>query len=164
MTTTPTSAREALEPFAKYAEAVLRRRDGAQDEPVPDDRLVFGIDGQHITIGDLRRACSTLANLTPEPAAGEVTQADREAAADLVRKQRKGREYALQFLRGTHDNGHIVQAFRAHRLHAAEAIKQVPRGHAHDVMNPKSGSISVKSEGTLYNASSPVAEPVGEAQ
>jgi len=52
--------REALEPFARYADAILKRRDGAQDEPVAVDRLVFGIDGQHVTIGDLRRARTAL--------------------------------------------------------------------------------------------------------
>lgn len=52
--------RAALEPFARYADAILKRRDGAQDEPVAVERLVFGIDGQHVTIGDLRRARTAL--------------------------------------------------------------------------------------------------------
>jgi len=60
--------REALEPFARYADAILKRRDGAQDEPVAVDRLVFGIDGQHVTIGDLRRARAALAT---HPSTGE---------------------------------------------------------------------------------------------
>lgn len=63
--------RKALEPFAKYADAVLKRRDGAEPEPVPDDRLVFGMDGQHISIGDLRRARSALATPPSVPAQGE---------------------------------------------------------------------------------------------
>ncbi len=50
--------RAVLEPFGRYARALLSRRDGAEIDPVPDDRLVFGIDGQHITIGDLRRVAA----------------------------------------------------------------------------------------------------------
>lgn len=62
-TPTPSSVeamREALEPFARYAKALLARRDGAEVEPVPNDRLAFGIDGQHVTIGHLRRAVEAL--------------------------------------------------------------------------------------------------------
>jgi hypothetical protein len=66
---------EALEPFARYANALLKRRDGAEVSPVPDDRLVFGIDGQNITIGDLRRAVAALAS-RPDTGAEAVALAD----------------------------------------------------------------------------------------
>lgn len=62
--------RAALEPFSRYAKAVLSRRDGAQGVPVPDDRLVFGIDGAHITIGDLRRVAA-LAERKDQAGGGE---------------------------------------------------------------------------------------------
>lgn len=43
---------EVLRPFANYATALLSRRSKHQ----PDSELVFGIDGAHVTLGDLRRA------------------------------------------------------------------------------------------------------------
>lgn len=47
--------REALEPFARYAQIVLDQA-AARDAPLRDDDIVFKLDDVAITIADLRRA------------------------------------------------------------------------------------------------------------
>jgi hypothetical protein len=60
-----------------------------------------------------------LANLTPEPAAGDVTQADRRAAAAFYEKHlaRAGEVPVAAAMRAGHiDDSPLIQAFRDHRL------------------------------------------------
>lgn len=94
-----------------------------------------------------------------------VTQADRDAAADLAQYAGLYPTLIVDRLRdGTNDRMEIIQAFARHRIAAERTASAEPvvdrTSQAYAVMNPQTGSSASGIAGTLYNA--PPSADVGE--
>ena len=138
MTTTSTSAREALERIVAASD--INAKGKGTFEACWSLAASYWREGKH---GSLPRdmlesymdcinedARTALANLTPEPAEGEVTQADREAAAAYFKLVEHVDDWAGDhpFKSGQLDDTPLVQAFRKHRLASTPVAEPVGEG------------------------------------